>query len=162
MTMTFQIFHGPGVVHFAEGDFAVASGQPNRETFDDETSAVARVLELDRSFFPKWDREATYMAGDRVRLGRSIYRALQETDARSFERELEQALARQGIHSEVEETDPSSQKSVWTLVYTPSDFLEEEPLAASTVDDQPRKRARNANGTYKANDPNTSENEAWE
>ena len=145
MTMTFQIFHGPGVVHFAEGDSAVASGQPNRETFDDETSAVARVLELDRSFFPKWDREATYLAGDRVRLGRSIYRALQETDA-----------------SEVEETDPSSQKSAWTEVYTPSDFLEEEPVAASTVDDQSRKRARNANGTYKANDPNTSENEAWE
>ena len=52
MTMTFKIFHGPNVVHFIESDSTVASGQPNQETFDDETSAVARVLELIRPSFP--------------------------------------------------------------------------------------------------------------
>lgn len=122
MTMTFQIFHGPGVVHFYEGDAAVASGQPNHETFADESSAVARVVELDRSFFPRWDREATYMAGDRVRFGRSIYRALHETDPRSFELpELEGAMSRLGIKATAEAPTPKNREAVWVEVYDPGD-----------------------------------------
>ena len=83
--MTYKIFSGPGVVHFIEGDATVVSGQPTQEEFTDESESVARVLELDEDFFPKWDREQTYMIGDRVKFGESVYRALQENDARSFE-----------------------------------------------------------------------------
>ena len=83
--MTYKIFSGPGVVHFVEGDSTVVSGQPNQEEFTDESESVARVLELDEDFFPKWDREQAYMIGDRVKYGESVFRALQDNDARDFE-----------------------------------------------------------------------------
>ena len=159
MTMTFKIFHGPGVVHFIESDSAVASGQPNHETFDDETSAVARVLELDQSFFPSWDREESYMPGDRVRFGRSIYRALQENDFRSFE------LPDLDLDPDAETPSPVNRQARWAEVYQPMDAaLEDEEPAALVVDEAPkRRRARNANGQYKADDPSTPDvNEAWE
>ena len=83
--MKYKIFHGPGVVHFIEGDSTVVSGQPNQEEFTDESKAIARVVELDEDFFPKWDREETYEIGDLVMFGESVFRALQENDASDFE-----------------------------------------------------------------------------
>ena len=159
MTMTFKIFHGPGAVHFIKSDSAVASGQPNQETFDDETSAVARVLELDRSFFPRWDREAFYMPGDRVRFGRAIYRALQQNEARSFE------LPDLRLNPNAEVSSPANRQASWAQVYDLKDKnLEDEEPAVLVADEAPkRRRARHADGTFKADDPSTPDvNEAWE
>jgi len=83
--MTYKIFHGPDVVHFFEKNSTVVSGQPNQEEFENEADAVSRVLELDKDFYPQWDKEKTYFAGERVKFGNCIYRALQENDARFFE-----------------------------------------------------------------------------
>ena len=159
MTMTFKIFHGPGVVHFVEGDSAVASGQPNKETFDDEATAVARVLEIDETFFPKWDREGIYMVGDRVRFGRSIFRALQDNLASDFE------LPDLDLDPGAETPTPANRQARWAEVYDPMNVaMEGEEPAALVVDEAPkRRRARNANGQYKADDPSTPDvNEAWE
>jgi len=79
--MTYKIFHGPGVVHFFEKNSTAVSGQPNQEEFENETDAVSRVLELDADFYPQWGKEETYRAGNRVKFGNCIYRALQEDNA---------------------------------------------------------------------------------
>ena len=138
--MTYKIFHGPGVVHFFEKNSTVVSGQPNQEEFEDEADAVSRVLELDENFYPQWDREETYGAGDRVAFLGSIYRALEESDSRAF-----------GTFN----FTPGNSPTLWARIYRP-DF---EPLE---INEKPRRRAHNPDGTFKANDPNTTENEAWE
>jgi len=111
--MTYKIFHGPDVVHFIEGDSTVVSGQPNQEEFTDETEAVGRVVELDATFFPKWDREETYMEGDRVMFGDSVYRALQENDARDFE------LPDLEFNPDAEVATPKNRQARWAEVYDP-------------------------------------------
>ena len=111
--MTYKIFHGPGVVHFIEGDSTVISGQPNQEEFVDEAKAVGRVVELDATFFPNWDREGFYPIGDRVMFGDSVYRALQENDARSFE--LPDLL----FNPDAEVATPKNSEARWVEVYDP-------------------------------------------
>ena len=111
--MTYKIFSGPGVVHFIEGDSAVVSGQPTQEEFTDESESVARVLELDEDFFPAWNREQTYMIGDRVKFGESVFRALQENDARDFE--LPDLL----LNPDAEVATPRNHQARWMEVYEP-------------------------------------------
>ena len=137
----------PGVVH--------VSGKANQESFETEAAAINRVLELDENFFPTWQRTEFYEIGDRVKFGDSIYRSLQVNDPRSFE------LPDPELEPDVEIPTPANRQARWAEVFDPQG-QDIEPVAALTVDDQPRKRARNEDGTYKGNDPNTPENEAWE
>ena len=109
--MTYRIFSGPGVVHFVEGDSTVESGQPSQEEFTDEGASIDRVLELDENFFPDWDREQTYMVGDRVKFGEAVYRALQENDARDFE------LPDLELNPEAEVATPANRQARWLEVY---------------------------------------------
>ena len=111
--MTYRIFSGPGVVHFIEGDATVVSGQPNQEEFTDEGASIDRVLELDKDFFPAWDREQTYMIGDRVKFGEFVYRALQENDVRDFE------LPDLKVSPDAEVATPTNRQARWVQVYTP-------------------------------------------
>ena len=112
--MTYKVFSGPGVVHFIEGDSTVVSGQPNQEEFTDEAASIDRVLELDEDFFPKWDRETTYDIGNRVKFLGSIYRALQENDARAFE------LPDLELDPEAEVATPKNRSARWVEVYDPN------------------------------------------
>ena len=121
--MTYKVFSGPGVVHFVEGDSAVVSGQPNQEEFTDENESVARVLELDEDFFPTWNRDDTYMEGDRVKFGEFVYRALQENDARSFE--LPDLL----LNPDAEVATPRNRTARWAEVYNPN--YEEQSLGGA-------------------------------
>ena len=127
--MEYKIFHGPEAVHFIECDpnstSVTESGQPNQETFTDETESIARVLELDEDFFPKWDREQTYMIGDRVKFGTCIFRALQENDARSFELPNEFDLDDQEIPT------PMNRQASWMMVCDPE--FEEDVLNVESV-----------------------------
>ena len=118
--MTYKIFHGPGVVHFIEGDATVESGQPNQEEFTDEGESIVRVLELDENFFPAWNREENYMVGDRVKFGKAVYRALQENDAREFE------LPDLELNPDAEVATPSNRQARWVEVYDPN--YEEEMM----------------------------------
>ena len=117
--MTYKIFSGPGVVHFVEGDSTVVSGQPNQEEFTDEGESIDRVLELDEDFFPAWDREQTYQIGDRVKFGESVFRALQENDARDFE--LPDDLE---FNPDAEVATPRNRQARWMEVYDPN-YVEE-------------------------------------
>ena len=109
--MTYRIFSGPGVVHFIEGDATVVSGQPNQEEFTDEGASIDRVLELDEDFFPDWNREGTYMKGDRVKFLGNVYRALQENDIRDFE--LPDLL----LNPDAEIATPANRQASWVEVY---------------------------------------------
>ena len=146
--MTYKIFHGPGVVHFLDKNSTVVSGQPNQEEFENEADAVSRVLELDEDFYPQWDRTETYGTGDLVSYLGIIYRALEESDSRAFE------LPDLELDSDAVTPTPANNPKLWLRVYRPD-------VEPSEVDDQPRRRAHNADGTFRANDPNTPENEAW-
>jgi len=139
--MTYKIFYGLGAVHFLDKNSTVVSGQPNCDEFEDESDAVSRVLELDPSHFSQWDREQSYEAGDRVSFLKTIYRALCDSDP--------DALA----------PTPASSPKSWVKIYRPEGGLLIDLLE---TDEQPRRRAHNANGTFRANDPSTPENEAWE
>ena len=150
--MTYKIFHGPGVVHFFEKNSTVVSGQPNQEEFENETDAVSRVLELDEDFYPRWDRGETYETGDRVAFLGSIYRALEESDSKAFE------LPDLELDPDALIPTPANNPKLWLRVYRPESELLIDLLE---VDEQPRRRAHNPDGTFRANDPNTPENEAW-
>ena len=118
--MKYKIFHGPGVVHFIEGDSTVVSGQPNQEEFTDESEAIARVVELDEDFFPAWDRESFYNIGDRVKFGEYVFRALQENDASDFE------------IPDVDDSEiptPRNRSARWVEVYDPN--YEEQSLGGA-------------------------------
>ena len=150
--MTYKIFYGPGVLHFFEKNSTVVSGQPNREEFEDETEAVSRVLELDKNFFPQWDREEAYEVGDRVNFLRTIYRALKESDSRAFE------LPALELDPDALVPTPANSPELWVEIYrVEKDLL----IDLHEADEQPRRRAHNADGTFRANDPATPENEAW-
>lgn len=98
--MTFKIFHGPGVIHFRDRDSLVESGQPNQEFYDKEEEAIARLLELNPSFFPAWDSDEPYMPGQRVMVSGGVYRCLQGT--------------------RVGDSSPPDQNAAdWLLVYAP-------------------------------------------
>tara|TARA_R100001443_G_scaffold44301_1_gene57254 strand:+ start:342 stop:704 length:363 start_codon:yes stop_codon:yes gene_type:complete len=118
--MTYKIFHGPGVVHFIDSDSAVASGQLNQEEFTDEFQAVGRVVELDATFFPKWDREAMYMEGERVMFGDSVYRALQDNDDRDFQ------LPDLELDPDAEVPTPLNRSARWVEVYDSDELNEKE------------------------------------
>lgn len=109
--MTYKIFHGPGVVHFIEGDSTVVSGQPNQEQFTVEREAIDRILELNEDFFPTWNRDEIYGIGDRVKFGDYIYRATQVNDARDFE------LPDQLLNPDAEVATPANRKARWVEVY---------------------------------------------
>ena len=118
--MTYKIFHGPGVVHFIEGDSTVVSGQPNQETFESEANAIYRILELNDDFFPQWDRNALYMEGQRVKFGNRVYRALQENQTGDFQ------LPDLTLNAAAEIPTPRNRKARWAEVYEPPFELNEE------------------------------------
>ena len=85
MTMVYKIFTVPVLSIFYEGDsLSVESGQPNQETFADESEAISRLLELDANSIPDWDRGEIYDVGDRVKYGSSVYRSLQQNSVGSL------------------------------------------------------------------------------
>ena len=111
--MTYKIFHGNDAVHFISTEAAVESGLPNQETFDDESSAFARVLELKPDYFPEWDREQFYYIDDLVQFQGSIYRALQANDASDYQlpekMEIELGLASAEAPSSAKQSTGSPQ-----------------------------------------------------
>ena len=121
--MQYKIFHGPDVVHILEckPDVAIASGQPNQETFTVESEAIERLLELNSNYFPQWNRDEAYLEGDRVMLGDSVFRALQEIDTRDFE--LPDDLE---FNPDAEVATPRNRTARWAEVYDPNELNEEE------------------------------------
>ena len=97
----------PGTVH--------VSGKEYQEDFDNEHDAIARVLELNKAFFPVWDREQYYKNGDRVLFANRIYRALQDIDSNTFE------LPDLVIDPDAEVPTPMNRKALWAEVYDPAD-----------------------------------------
>lgn len=92
---------------------AVKSGQPFCDEYDLEDEAVARLLELRETYFPEWDREESYEIGDRVKFGESVYRALQDNDARAFE------LPDLESNPDTEVATPANRQARWMEVYDP-------------------------------------------
>lgn len=120
MTMVYKIFHGPSAVHFYEGDpSSVESGQPNQETFADESAAISRLLELDANFIPDWSRGEFYDVGDRVKFGSSVYRSLQQNSAGQF------APPPDGLDLAALTPTPANTPERWALAYDPN--LEDLP-----------------------------------
>ena len=115
--MEYKIFHGPNAVHFVECDpnssAVTVSGQPNQESFTDEGESIARVLELNTSFFPDWNRDSYYLTGDRVKFGSCIFRALQENEARDFE------LPNLELDPDAEIPTPMNRQAHWLMVCNP-------------------------------------------
>ena len=116
------VFHGPNGQQFVETSASVESGLPSKESFTDEGEAIARVLELNESFFPAWDMDEIYSPGARVKFGKAIFRALQENDARSFDLPEEFDL-------DQEIPTPINRQARWAMVCDPEfeeNFNEEE------------------------------------
>ena len=91
--------------------------------------------------------------------GRRIYRALQVNDFQSF------ALPDLSLDPDAVVPTPANRQALWAEVYDSRDELpEDEEPAALVADEAPkRRRARHADGTFKADDPSTPDvNEAWE
>lgn len=109
----FRIFHGPNAIHFITDQCAVESGQPNQESFSDEGEAVARVLELDSTYFPEWDRDGFYPIGSLVKFGTCIFRALQENDASDF------TLPNLDLEPNAEIATPMNRQARWQMVCNP-------------------------------------------
>ena len=76
------------------------------EIIEDETEAVAKVLELDNEYFPKWDRETLYTVGDRVMFGSRVYRSL-DNDTPSV------------VKKDEDEPTPMNRPQRWEEIYEP-------------------------------------------
>lgn len=111
--MTFKIFHGPDAIHFVEGNSTAASGQPNEETFENESAAINRLLELQEDFFPDWSRDENYMEGARVKIGNDVFRALKDSDPGDFQVPILR------LNSAAEDPSPASSPLRWKKVYDP-------------------------------------------
>jgi len=125
----FYVNHEDGNIAFGELKPGVthSSGKASQEVFEGEEKAVARVLELDENFFPAWNREEAYFPGDRVKIGQRIYRALQESDVRTFGLEPIDTGIPENL--EVELATPQTRDAHWVEVYEP----EEEDLFAEAM-----------------------------
>ena len=108
----FYVMHGNDTVHFLHTNATVESGQPNQEIFDNESEAIAKVLELDKDYFPEWDRTKLYTAGDRIKFGNCIYRALQDNESKDFTVPSIHAL-------DPEVPTPMNRQARWQMVCSP-------------------------------------------
>ena len=77
-------------------------------------------MQLDRTIFPKWDRDEAYLPGDRVRFGNRVFRALEKTDTREFE------LPTLAMAAETEVPTPRNRKRYWLEVFDPKEDDEAE------------------------------------
>ena len=164
-TSGFYVNHQDGVIAFGELTTGSrhASGKANQEVCADEGKAIARVLELDQDYFPAWNREDQYFTGDRVKFGTCVFRALKQNDPSDFE------LPDLESDPDAEIPTPMNRQARWEMVCGPSDqdledeTEEETPAVFVAEEVRERRRARNANGTFRADDPSTPDvNEAWE
>jgi hypothetical protein len=85
LPVVYYVFHDENNLHFVESKATVESGLANKEVFDGESAAVARVLEMDKNYFPKWNRNEPYYTGDRVKFAGRIFRALKDTNPTDFQ-----------------------------------------------------------------------------
>lgn len=162
-TSGFYVNHQDGVISFGEltAGSRHASSKANQEVFADEGEAISRVFELNPEFFPRWDRGLSYIPGDRIRFGKRVYRAL--TLCRAPEFELPTLHVASGKLAEA--PTPINRQANWCPVYLPREDGPEEETAAALVAEEvrERRRAHNADGTFRADDPSTPDvNEAWE
>ena len=112
--MQYHVCYGPDTVHFVETTGSVSSGQPNQKTFTDETEAIACLLDLKPDFFKEWDREQVYIKGQRVKFGRCIFRALQETNIRE-----DFAVPDLNVFPTAEIPTPMNRSAHWVMVCSP-------------------------------------------
>lgn len=115
-TTDYYVHHQDGVVAFGQypEDGYVESGKANKERFERESDAIARVLELKEDYFDEWDREAEYMVNHYAKFNGNVYRSLVENDARDFE------LPDQLLNPDAEVATPANRQARWAQVYDPN------------------------------------------
>lgn len=149
MTTKYHVCWGPNAVAFVEvpdgSDFQ--TGQPNDEIFEIRDDAARRAFELGYSGFKPFKLRDHYENGEyAIFYGNDLYRALAEIEPYDLD-----------PSGHWQPPYPNRDRNHWILVTVPVDPDRPEvgPGVAS------KKRARNSDGTYKANDPTTQTNEAW-